>query len=105
MRDYSVNTVVDDYGNHIAQVYFDIPIGNTYLGDVILYRAMDAAKRKLKKEALAKGELGKQKYFVSRSYELGTGQLAWLWITRAAPLWSPLEIKLAISNLGRGANA
>jgi len=105
MRDYTVNTVLDDYGNHISQVYFDIPIGNTYLGDVILWRAMATAKRKLKAEAVAKGELGKQKYFVSHNYELATGQLAWLWITRAAPLWSPLEIKLAISNLGRGTDA
>jgi hypothetical protein len=105
MRDYSVSTVIDGYGNHIAQVNFVIPVGNTYAGDLILWRAMATAKRKLKAEAVAKGELGKQKYFVSHNYELATGQLAWLWITRAAPLWSPLEIKLAISNLGRGANA
>ena len=61
MRDYTVNTVIDGYGNHIAQINFNTPIGNTYAGDVILYRAMDAAKRKLKTEPRAKGELGKQK--------------------------------------------
>ena len=105
MRDYSVNTVIDGYGNHIAQVSFSTPIGNTYAGDLVLYRAIDTAKRKLKKEAVAKGELGKQKYFVSHNYELATGQLAWLWITRAAPLWSPIQINLGIANLKRGSNA
>ena len=104
MRDYSVNTVIDGYGNHIAQVSFSTPIGNTYAGDQILWRALATAKRKLKAEAVANGELGKQKYFVSRSYELGTGQLAWFWITRGAPLFSPLQIQLAISNLKGGAN-
>jgi hypothetical protein len=97
--------VIDGYGNHIAQVSFSTPIGNTYAGDLVLYRAIDTAKRKLKKEAVAKGELGKQKYFVSHNYELATGQLAWLWITRAAPLWSPIQINLGIANLKRGSNA
>lgn len=105
MRDYSVSTVIDGYGNHIAQVSFSTPIGNTYAGDLVLYRAIDTAKRKLKKEAVAKGELGKQKYFVSHNYELATGQLAWLWITRAAPLWTPIQINLGIANLKRGSNA
>jgi hypothetical protein len=97
--------VIDGYGNHIAQVSFSTPIGNTYAGDLVLYRAIDTAKRKLKKEAVAKGELGKQKYFVSHNYELATGQLAWLWITRAAPLWTPIQINLGIANLKRGSNA
>jgi len=105
VRDYSVSTVIDGYGNHIAQVSFSTPIGNTYAGDLVLYRAIDTAKRKLKKEAVAKGELGKQKYFVSHNYELATGQLAWLWITRATPLWSPIQINLGIANLKRGSNA
>lgn len=105
MRDYSVNTVIDGYGNHIAQVSFSPPIGNSYAGDLVLWRAMATAKRKLKAEAVANGELAKQKYFVSGNRELATGQLAYVWITRAAPLWSPLEIQLAINNLKGGANA
>jgi hypothetical protein len=99
MVDYELHTIKAGK----CQITFTPPIGNTYAGDLVAWRAIATAKRKIRRllQEESKTKLPKLSYFISGNRELSTGQISHLWITEGQPQIDQYQVNLAIHNYAK----
>jgi ribosome-binding factor A len=78
MRGYKINTYANGFGVWHAEILFTEPMGNTGEARRVIYKAIENAKRRIRREIterMAPKKTRRLSYQISENNELPTGQL------------------------------